>query len=1111
MADLKQNIIESFRIPRGFAERLGYKNIMTATTESSKGFMQTALEGGLQFFDRTSILKEGKAISQGGTTYGIDLTDGHLPPETIEFFARGFSSYLNYNAIVDTMQDFFDVYAGILENNPGLDVAGLVGDAILNPKDTPGSLKLDVLYFKNQSMGSLRQKCAGFEDALHYIFGPYVRNSGVANENIVNFVNDVCQRFLADYEGETLEFQNQIRGKITNSIQNALERSTERANYVKNINVACGNMIENFSGLTRANYGEKIDAYIAHLIKIHEGCVEPKGKGGVLERDARVACSNSVLEGQQYVKNLGAIIENRSILEYWHSRYEFSDEKEFSLKDAKSAVDKRRDTARSIVEGYEKTKAYNAKQPKSGRLPLPCTLQEYIESKKDIKQCDFELEVLNGTRTGLFVYEGKQYNAVPPYICQRNINDCETANEKIVREAPARDARLILTCCSILYSLNTNELGGEIKIANDVLSQIGFDRSDIDFSDEQQVQAMSIINILHYLNEEASHNEKDGGRLVQTVSELRKYVYDITAKYSDPKEDGKLPEGKLDRRELVKSISKLCADPNNTMFFERGKELMEQYGVAMHAINEAEAIKAINPVMLSIKKMDPRLKNVSYRNALMDFYKKQGLIPAKVIKIGDIKYSLPNEYKPHNLIDEKPITKPVLPVNGDLKKLDYCEEMVKVIDKWKKYIDCSKTTNTADVTGDLAKANGFTALQLEAVSKIFKKCIGDPAAIFNLAIDVFAHPEQTEYPLRDGNGEPTGDKIKIDKDTKVLFLKFAPLQLDGQREETALFKYWGEIQKYNIIVSKIEERMRDNPNMTAEDLKNLYEEYKTSPEKLAELYTSLKVYGDFENGKSNTILPRLLNEGVKFSFSQMTSSQFDTEKGFIYKIGNTEFSDFKSYFHAFQQLAIQEQGKLESVLGEKFGETVKGLARDSKDAEEIAKILRNTSLLIVKDGELTFVPEYTSGKKGGLNLNDTFDIENKNKAEKRTGKDKITNTDKIWTLDAEGKLISVSKDEFKGEDLFIKVDNGNYIPSKQYAQVYDKFAQAANGAGAKALTYEQYLKSQGLAVAVAATSTSDTSMGSGSPEKGESGELASDGGADTGAPEDTKDDEGMGD
>lgn len=1097
MADLKQNIIESFRIPRGFAERLGYKNIMTATTESSKGFMQTALEGGLQFFDRTSILKEGKAITQGGTTYGIDLTDGHLPPETIEFFARGFSSYLNYNAIVDTMQDFFDVYAGILENNPGLDVAGLVGDAILNPKDTPGSLKLDVLYFKNQSMGSLRQKCAGFEDALHYIFGPYVRNSGVANENIVNFVNDVCQRFLADYEGETPEFQNQIRGKITNSIQNALERSTERANYVKNINVACGNMIENFSGLTRANYGEKIDAYIAHLIKIHEGCVEPEGKDGVLERDARVACSNSVHEGQQYVDNLNAIIENRSILEYWHSRYEFSDEKEFSLKDAKSAVEKRRETARSIVEGYEKTKAYNAKQPKSGRLPLPCTLQEYIESKKDIKQCDFELKVLSGEKIDrLFIYEGKQYNAVPPYICQRNIDDCETANKKIVREAPAKDARLILTCCSILYSLNTNELGGEIKIANDVLSQIGFDRSDIDFSDEQQVQAMSIINILHYLNEEASHNEKDGGRLVQTVSELRKYVYDITAKYTDPKEDGTLPEGKLDRRELVKSISKLCADPNNTMFFERGKELMEQYGVAMHAINEAEAIKAINPVMLSIKKMDPRLKNVSYRNALMDFYKKQGLIPAKVIKIGDIKYSLPNEYKPHNLIDEKP-TKPVLPVNGDLKKLDYCEEMVKVIDKWKKYIDSSKTTNTADVTGDLAKANRFTALQLEAVSKVFKKCIGDERTIFDLTKAVLEHPELSEYTLA------TGEKIKMDKDTKVLFLKFAPL------EGTALFGYYDKIHDYNLIASKIEERMRENPNMTAEDLKNLYEEYKTSPEKLAELYTSLKVYGDFENGKSNTILPRLLNEGVKFSFSQMTSSQFDTEKGFIYKIGNTEFSDFKSYFHAFQQLAIQEQGKLESVLGEKFSETVKGLARDPKDAEEIARMLRNTSLLIVKDGELTFVPEYTSGKRGGLTQNDTFDVKSQNQHPSRVSLDNITNTDKIWTLDGEGKLISVSKAEFNDKDMLIKVDNGNYIPSKQYSQVYDKFAQAANGAGAKALTYEQYLKSQGLAVAVAATSTSDTSKGSDSPVKGESGELTSDGGADTGAPEDTKDDEVM--
>jgi hypothetical protein len=113
-----------------------------------------------------------------------------------------------------------------------------------------------------------------------------------------------------------------------------------------------------------------------------------------------------------------------------------------------------------------------------------------------------------------------------------DINAWNAYRESMGSIAPKNDAMLLMSCCSILYDLNLNKLGGEIITANEVLERIGYDKvaGGSKYDPEYQKLTLSILNNLCYLNEEQRVNSPtypEGGRIHQTTEMFQHLVYQI--------------------------------------------------------------------------------------------------------------------------------------------------------------------------------------------------------------------------------------------------------------------------------------------------------------------------------------------------------------------------------------------------------------------------------------------------------------------------------------------------------------------------------------------------------------------------------------------------------
>lgn len=1015
MADINERIIESLRIPRGFAEKLGYKNAKSAIEGTSEGFLETSLNNGLRFFDRTTIGTDGKTITQGGKTYDIDIKDGHLNENTIAFFAESFSAYCNYTAIVDTMQDFYTEYSGILAEHPSVDLGALVGDAVLNPGDTPGSLRLDVLYFKNQSMGSLRGRAAGFEDALHYMFGYYDRKSpaSINNQEVKNFIADVCERVLAGYTSETPEKQNQIRVAITRGIQTALEHGSERANAISNIEIACGRVNGSFVGVNHENYHDKMAAYIDAVTRDHDGIVGGKGLYALY--------SESMGAADRIAKNNLVATKAASALDFWRTKYPELGGGRFSTQEVKNLVTFKRQAIIDQLAENEKRVNRN-KQVAHGEREKVLSGSEVRALERELGKYNFELSVL-GDRTfplgndgQVFVHNGVTYPAIAPDQCNRQIDVCERDNANITATTPYNDAMAILTCCSMLYSLNLDGMGGEIINANEVLTQLGFNPADMKNGPEQQLQALSILNNLHYLNLEAYANEPNHGMLFEKITELRNMVYNLDQRYATPGRDGSLPPGKLNRNELISNMMKICSDPQNGALFGRGAELLEQYGAALKDVNENMAAASYNPAANMLATMDPKLKNLSYRNAIFSYYEKQKLIPAKAIKIGEIKFHLGKEYEPHEIIEDPGPEERKIP-----PPLDYCREMNKALLRKRAYVDGSENEATQSGNGGPAAFNDSMAKKLTAVRRELSKYYDDPEAYFKKMQEINAKLQ-------------SGKKIAS---RDMLLLMFAPGQFfDADAPETGLDQYFQQIAQYQAEREKF---INNEPGALSYD-------------ELMNMFGSLAVGVDYSNGKSKSIFPDSMNRGIKFAFTCMLDSQFSiSPKGdlkFNYNMNGKAYGSPVEYFRSFMTLAQKSNKALEQIMDSQVHQKFGGMFT-----------------LTVVDGKITLEPGVylKPGGKGAAAITNTFDRKSHTQNEKRYNSTKIPEDDKVWVADptAEGGVRQVPASEYnekfanQGTSL-VQIQPGVYVPTQSFQQIYDLQVKKLREMGLQGVRIESY-------------------------------------------------------
>ena len=1019
MADLKENLIESLRVPREFAEKLGYKNAKSAVEGTSEGFLETSLNNGLRFFDRTTIGTDGKTISQGGRTYDIDIKDGHLNENTIAFFAESFSAYCNYTAIVDTMQGFYTIYGNVLNNEPGLDLGALVGDAVLNPGDTPGSLRLDVLYFKNQSMGSLRQRAAGFEDALHYMFGYYDRKSPASrnNQEVNNFIEDVCAKVLANYTSETPDKQAQIRAAIVRGIQTGLERGSERANAISNIEIACNRVNGSFVGVNHENYHEKMAAYIERVTKDHDAIV---GGSGVY-----ALYSECMGVSGRTTKNNAIVSKANSALSFWTTKYPELGGGRITTHQVRTVVTARRQAIFEQLEENEKRVQRN-KQVAHGEREKVLSGSEVRALERELGKYNFELRVL-GERTfpfdndgQVFVHNGVKYPAIAPDQCNRQIEVCERDNLSISDITPYNDAMAILACCSMLYSLNLDVMGGEIVNANGVLNQIGFNRDDLKNGPEQQLQALSILNNLHYLNLEAYANDPNHGMLFEKITELRNMVYNLDQRYATPGRDGKLPAGKLNRNELISNMMKICSDPQNGPLFGRGAELLEQYGVALREVNENMAAASYNATANMFSTMDPKLKNLSYRNAIFSFYEKQKLIPAKEIKIGEIKFILGKEYEPHTVIEDPgPEERPIPP------PLDYCREMNEALLRKRAYVDGSENEATQSGNGTAAAFNDSMAKKITAVRRALTKYYDKPEEYFKKMQEIHTKLE-------------TGGKINS---RDMLLLMFAPGQFfDADAPETGLDQYFQQIAHYQA------ERARYIAG----------EEGALSYDELMNLHDSLAVGAAYSKGQTKSIFPDSMNRGIKFAFTCMLDSQFTVDsKGdlkFSYKMNGSKYKNPVEYFRSFMTLAQKSNRALEQIM-------------DSQVHQQFGGMFTMT----VVDGKITLEPGIylKPGGRGAAAITNTFDRKSHTQNEKRFKSNNIPETDKVWVADptAEGGVRQVTAAEYndkfsnQGANL-VQIQPGVYVPTQSFQEIYDlqvKKLREMGMQGVRIETYQEYM------------------------------------------------------
>ena len=656
MGNLKEDIVKSIKDAREIATRLGFKNVKSAMESNASSFIGTSIDSNARFFDRTVLNSGNQTITQNGKTYSIALTDNKLPDETIDFFFNGLIGYYNYRALVENTKGFYSVYDTAIERDPTIDVVTLVGDAITMEGENSSSIKLDLLYLKNNTLGTLNQKTVGFENALFYIYGAYHEE----DKQIQLFIDAICDKV-----------DDAQKGLMKQNIIDCFNRANERYGACENINTACRILIEKFSGVGYNNYHNTIDQ--VYNLEKNNYLIEDYDSRNGININKIEANNQRIIQFQELIKVQRDPRDVQADLEKLKARVEIlkrqNSTDNIAIKELRKSSSIDDSTRKKAIQKYQKL--------------IISRNQEISDVNQDISELNKEFNILSNPTTGdiqpvKITINGVTREVINTASAQNEIQKLESNNSNLREQITINDAYLISSYSLILYALDFKNLGGEVISSVDILEQIGKNSSDLDFNSEQIRQALSIANNIHLLlNQDSLDNDQN---LINIIAKTKSNISAIFDRYMPTygKDFSVVKESQYDLKLLNDEIVKLCADKTingkTNPFFGREKEIFERMGIAVLDVSKNKRNNSFNPVKERLRTMNPKLKNANYRSKLEDYYKKQGLIPVKNIKIGNVRYILDEEYKPHQTFNKPTTDPPPLPPE-EPKKADYCREL----------------------------------------------------------------------------------------------------------------------------------------------------------------------------------------------------------------------------------------------------------------------------------------------------------------------------------------------------------------------------------------------------------------------------------------------------
>lgn len=1065
MSELKGKFVSILeKSARGIAERLGYSSVSEAIEgDKSKGVesllmgvIGTHLEGGLVFFDQTTIDRVGKTITQGGKVYSIDMVDGKLPEETIAFLAEGIKSINNYNAVIKDLGEFFQLIDEQLYLNNTFNIRNIFSVDDVKTDMTQISLAKDARYLAGVDMATLRSKTAGFENVLFYVFGQYYKG----NTNLETFIQQVKDTISGD--NPTL-VENQ-KGAVELCIKACVKRGMERANACINVNLACRTLIgdePNFIGTTQENYKRKMMDYRTAQYRLHEAYLGNTFSDAIEEVRVLREGHARLLSSREKIVNTIKFLEEQ--IPHLDARMNGLRPQ---ISEKANIIKGIKDTR--LPDDYENDPEYKALVSEYNKL-----VSEYNKYKliKDV--------VVDKTSAGpkIISHNGVKYTINPLNILETNLSDKDKDIEKSIQKIAARDAQIVVACSSILYSLNFRAIGSELMLGLQTLAEYGYDNKDINFNSEQIRQALSIAKNLSILSlQDGLSNDK---HLTQHIDSFREIIYNIMSNYAGEEsiklEDGsivkRVPVGKINVELINNEIKKICSNSELPQYFGREKEIFEQICVSSDEVSKGKALQKLDKMAYSYAHADPKLSNFAYREALATWYKKNNLaIDFTKIKIRDIKLTLVKEYKPYEVTpittsttssttvvtepvetvtytSETPLAsgpKKVLTKDKLVTKLNYSKQMGAII---RSQINSLKVASAVAVNnGENNDSIEHSIYVLTKVQHMFEQYYSGPRAE-----ELFFKrcSKLTEKFIKTPDALSEHEKI---------FLSYCPTMIESTFK-SQFDLYEAAIKDYN-------------------DKIDLYLRGEISLEDLAKAREGLVFGEDYRMGKSTSEIPPMIETSIKYNQTLFSNINYN-ETTHTFNINGFNFKDFTNMDQARDLLA----GSIEKILN------------DSKFREFF-------TVMPVK-GELYIVPSVVNTEHGHRYTNPT-DKPNNNSEVKTVTPDKLDSSITVKCIEG-GEIKEIPASTYTGKDKLVPLSENVVCPASQLdfimkmgaANLKEKLKEIERELGAKLrLEVEAQIQAILNIEGVVNDHESVSGTGLGSREVSSAGEIA---GAGTGA------------
>jgi hypothetical protein len=278
-----------------------------------------------------------------------------------------------------------------------------------------------------------------------------------------------------------------------------------------------------------------------------------------------------------------------------------------------------------------------------------------------------------------------------------------------------------------------------------------------------------------------------------------------------------------------------------------------------------------------------------------------------------------------------------------------------------------------------------------------------------------------------------------------MFAKFAPISgptalgKDGTPYvlENGLRKYFDEIQAYNSSARAVSALIKENPQITEEELKA---RCGINRGELKTWCSSLKFGADYEKGIASSIFPKGMDHGVKLAFSLLTPASFVPK---FDKNGKVIGGHFSATIYGVQCKNMQHYARVLARVGAQLESDMAAIT-----GTQNFQLFGSLMQLRVVENKFVYAPAYKVGPRGGLEVRDNMDVKS-DKVHAVPHKMEMT---QVLEENPNAKVFIVENGkpkELTGVQMtalaepVIQLDSGVYIPASQVDQFVDVLAREA--------------------------------------------------------------------